>query len=134
MAADSQMKKVSEFKRGTKGAGWNEVHMQPEEKEYSYTNSLSSADGEWYYAAPTPGSANGTKMGAIDQTMMFVVINEIDFKNSKIELYNCSSEEIDLMGFPTALEQNQQGGRSRQQDDMDGRNKREDSRKRLPGR
>lgn len=96
---DSQMKKVSEFKRGTKGAGWNEVHMQPEEKEYSYTNSLSSADGEWYYAAPTPGSANGTKMGAIDQTMMFVVINEIDFKNSKIELYNCSSEEIDLMGF-----------------------------------
>lgn len=96
---DSQKKKVSEFKRGTKGSGWNEVHMQPEEKEYSYTNPFSPADVEWHYAAPTPGTANGTKMGAIDQTMMYVVMNEIDLKNSKIELYNSSTEEIDLMGF-----------------------------------
>ncbi len=96
---DSNKKIVSEFRRGEKGTGWNMVHMQPEVDEYSYTAAIPSAKDTWFYSAPTPGSENGAKMGEIDQTMMYVVINEIDLANSRFELYNNSTEEIDLTGF-----------------------------------
>lgn len=96
---DVAKKKVSEFTRGIKSIGWNQIHMQRCEDANEKTYSYAYVNGSWGYAVPTPGDPNGTKVGAIDQTMMYVVINEIDMKNNKIELFNNSTSEIDLMGF-----------------------------------
>lgn len=88
------------FQRGVKSIGWGEVNMQKTvepntEKDYSYA----LIDGEWVYSKPSPGEANGVAAGPIDQTMLPVAINEIDFDNSKVELYNYGDKTVNLNGL-----------------------------------
>lgn len=96
---DAAKNTVSEFTRGQKSIGWNQIHMQrcqsAQEEVYSYAR----IDGKWVYALPTPGEPNGSGVGAIDQTMMPVVINEIDFRNNKVELFNNSEKPINIIGY-----------------------------------
>lgn len=89
----------SVFVRGQKGVGWNQVHMQKCESPEGVAYSFSKVGGEWVYAVSTPGTANGAKVGDIDQKMLPIVINEIDFENNKVELFNNSSEKFNIVGF-----------------------------------
>lgn len=95
--ADKNIK--SEFKRGQRGNGWNRIHMQRLENENGNVYSYARINGAWCFAVPTPGQDNGTKAGAMDHTMMPVVINEIDFQNNKMELYNNSDKQVNLIGY-----------------------------------
>lgn len=88
---DVSQAEISNFKRGQEDIGWNQVHMQKCANDTGLVYSYSRVGKEWVYAIPTPGTANGEKQGDIDQNMFPVVINEIDFAQNKIELYNVSS-------------------------------------------
>ena len=90
---------VSEFSRGTKSVGWNQIHMQRCRNASEVAYSYSFVGTKWVYAESTPASANGSRVGEIDQTMMPVVMNEIDLESGKIELYNASDAEVNLIGF-----------------------------------
>lgn len=96
---DASEDRLCEFVRGTKGPGWGVVGMQKAETEEGVDYSYSLVGGVWVYALPTPGKANGEKAGEIDQTMFPVVINEVNFETSQIELYNLGKTEVDLKGF-----------------------------------
>lgn len=54
------------FIRGEEGAGWNQVKGYNNNKEASFSRVPDG--GEWAYAAPTKGTANGEKTGDIEQT------------------------------------------------------------------
>ena len=53
--------KLSEFKRGEEGAGWNQVKGYLEKKEYSFSR-VPNGTGDFAFAVPTKGTANGDKV------------------------------------------------------------------------
>ncbi len=57
---------LSEFKRGEEGAGWNQVSGFTNNKKETFSR-VPDGVGEWAYAAPTKGAANGEKTGDIEQ-------------------------------------------------------------------
>ena len=63
-AADGSL--LDTFVRGEEGAGWNQVGGFNNNKEASFCR-VPDGSGEWVYAAPTPGKANGEKTGDIEQ-------------------------------------------------------------------
>ncbi len=89
---------VSKFVRGEKSIGWNQIHMQKCTDKEDVAYSFAMIEDKWVYGIPTPGQANGEKAGDIDQKMFPVVINEIDFVNNRIELYNNSSSVVNIVG------------------------------------
>ena len=58
--------KLSEFKRGEEGAGWNQVSGFNNDKKHTFSR-CPDGTGAWAYAAPTKGAANGEKTGDIEQ-------------------------------------------------------------------
>ena len=58
--------KLSEFKRGEEGAGWNQVSGFENNKTNTFSR-VQDGTGAWAYAAPTKGAANGEKTGDIEQ-------------------------------------------------------------------
>lgn len=63
---DSKDNVLDTFIRGEEGAGWNQVKGYNNNKEASFSRVPDG--GEWAYAAPTKGTANGEKTGDIEQT------------------------------------------------------------------
>ncbi len=59
--------KLSEFKRGEEGAGWNQVSGFENNKKNTFSR-VPDGTGAWAYAAPTKGAANGEATGEIEQT------------------------------------------------------------------
>ena len=59
--------KLSEFKRGEEGAGWNQVSGFNNDKKHSFSR-VPDGTGEFVYADPTKGAANGAKVADIEQT------------------------------------------------------------------
>ena len=57
---------LSEFKRGEEGAGWNQVSGFNNDKKHSFSR-VPDGTGEWAYADPTKGAANGAKVAEIEQ-------------------------------------------------------------------
>lgn len=53
------------FVRGEEGAGWNQVKGYANNKTNSFSR-VPDGTGEWAYAAPTKGTANGEKTGEIE--------------------------------------------------------------------
>lgn len=64
---DADGKLLDTFTRGEEGTGWNQVSGFANNKENSFCR-VPDGTGEWVYAAPTPGKANGEKTGDIEQT------------------------------------------------------------------
>ncbi|MBR2400608.1 MAG: lamin tail domain-containing protein [Tidjanibacter sp.] len=58
--------KLSEFKRGDEGAGWNQVSGYNNDKQHTFSR-VPDGTGEWAYADPTKGAANGAKVADIEQ-------------------------------------------------------------------
>ena len=54
------------FQRGEEGAGWNQVSNFVNNKKNTFSR-VPDGNGEWAYAAPTKGAANGEKTGDIEQ-------------------------------------------------------------------
>ena len=90
--------RLSEFRRGIESIGWGEVRMHKAEIE-DIGLSYSLSGSEWKYAVPSKGSENAEAVGTIDQTMLYVSINEIDLEGSKVELYNYGDKDADISGF-----------------------------------
>lgn len=65
VAADETV--LDEFKRGEEGAGWNEVSGFNNDKKHTFSR-VPDGVGEWAYADPTKGTANGAKVADIEQT------------------------------------------------------------------
>ena len=59
--------KLSEFKRGEEGAGWNQVSGFNNDKKHTFSR-VPDGTGEFVYADPTKGAANGAKVADIEQT------------------------------------------------------------------
>ena len=59
--------KLSEFKRGDEGAGWNQVSGFNNDKKHTFSR-VPDGTGPWAYADPTKGAANGAKVADIEQT------------------------------------------------------------------
>ena len=59
--------KLSEFKRGDEGAGWNQVSGFTNNKKNTFSR-VPDGTGEFVYALPTKGAANGEKVADIEQT------------------------------------------------------------------
>ena len=57
--------KLSEFKRGDEGAGWNQVSGFNNDKKHTFSR-VPDGTGEWAYADPTKGKANGAKVAEIE--------------------------------------------------------------------
>lgn len=62
---DADGKVIDTFIRGTEGAGWNQVKYT-NNKTASFSR-VPDGTGEWVYADPTRGAANGEKTGDIEQ-------------------------------------------------------------------
>ena len=58
--------KLSEFKRGEEGAGWNQVSGFNNDKKHTFSR-VPDGTGEFVYADPTKGTANGAKVADIEQ-------------------------------------------------------------------
>ena len=58
--------KLSEFKRGDEGAGWNQVSGFNNDKKHTFSR-VPDGTGEFVYADPTKGTANGAKVADIEQ-------------------------------------------------------------------
>ena len=59
--------KLSEFKRGEEGAGWNQISGFNNDKKHTFSR-VPDGTGEFVYADPTKGAANGAKVADIEQT------------------------------------------------------------------
>ena len=57
--------KLDEFKRGEEGAGWNQVSGFNNDKKHTFSR-VPDGTGEWAYADPTKGKANGAKVAEIE--------------------------------------------------------------------
>ena len=57
--------KLSEFKRGEEGAGWNQVSGFNNDKKHSFSR-VPNGTGDWAYADPTKGSKNGDKTADLE--------------------------------------------------------------------
>ena len=60
-------KKLSEFKRGDEGAGWNQVSGFNNDKKHTFSR-VPDGTGPWAYADPTKGAANGAKVAEMEMT------------------------------------------------------------------
>ena len=58
--------KLNEFKRGDEGAGWNQVGNFKNDKKHTFSR-VPDGTGEFVYADPTKGAANGAKVADIEQ-------------------------------------------------------------------
>ena len=58
--------KLSEFQRGEEGAGWNQVSGFNNDKKHTFSR-VPDGTGDWAYADPTKGKANGAKVAEIEQ-------------------------------------------------------------------
>ena len=58
--------KLSEFQRGEEGAGWNQVSGFYNDKKHTFSR-VPDGTGEFVYADPTKGTANGAKVADIEQ-------------------------------------------------------------------
>jgi len=84
---------VDVFTRGEESTGWGNIDLAVN-SEASFSR-VPNGGGEWKYAAPTKGAANGVKTGIIEQYPAangVVVLNELDGNNKFIELYNTSTD------------------------------------------
>ena len=57
--------KLSEFKRGEEGAGWNQVGGFNNDKKHTFSR-VPNGTGEWAYADPTKGAENGAKVADLE--------------------------------------------------------------------
>ena len=57
--------KLSEFKRGEEGAGWNQVGGFNNDKNHTFSR-VPNGTGEWAYADPTKGAENGAKVADLE--------------------------------------------------------------------
>ena len=57
--------KLSEFKRGDEGAGWNQVSGFNNDKNHTFSR-VPNGTGEWAYADPTKGAENGAKVADLE--------------------------------------------------------------------
>ena len=57
--------KLSEFKRGEEGAGWNQVSGFNNDKKHTFSR-VPNGTGEWAYADPTKGAENGAKVADLE--------------------------------------------------------------------
>ena len=57
--------KLSEFKRGEEGAGWNQVSGFNNDKNHTFSR-VPNGTGEWAYADPTKGAENGAKVADLE--------------------------------------------------------------------
>ena len=64
---DAKENVLDTFVRGEEGAGWNQVGNFTNNKQNTFSR-VPNGTGEWAYAAPTKGAANGEKTGEIEQT------------------------------------------------------------------
>ena len=103
-------KVVDGFVRGSEDVAWGDQTL-PENKAASFSR-VPDGVGEWAYADPTPGAANGGKTGEIEQseetegeepgeddTEVVVVLNEINGNGKYIELYNAGKTSVALEGW-----------------------------------
>ena len=58
--------KLSDFKRGEEGAGWNQVSGFNNDKKHTFSR-VPDGTGAWAYADPSKGKANGAKVAEIEQ-------------------------------------------------------------------
>ena len=58
--------KLSEFVRGDEGSGWNQVSGFKNDKKHTFSR-VPDGTGEFVYADPTKGTANGAKVADIEQ-------------------------------------------------------------------
>ena len=63
---DASEEVIDSFARGEEGAGWNQVSGFENNKKNTFSR-VPDGTGEWAYAAPTKGAANGEKTGDIEQ-------------------------------------------------------------------
>ena len=63
---DGKNNKLDEFKRGEEGAGWNQVSGFKNDKNHTFSR-VPDGTGEFVYADPTKGAANGAKVADIEQ-------------------------------------------------------------------
>ena len=59
--------KLSEFKRGDEGAGWNQVSGFNNDKKHTFSR-VPNGTGDWAYADPTKGAENGAKVAEMEMT------------------------------------------------------------------
>ncbi len=64
---DGKNNKLDEFKRGEEGAGWNQVENFVNDKTSSFSR-VPNGTGEFAWAAPTKGAANGEKVADLEHT------------------------------------------------------------------
>ena len=64
---DGKNNLLDTFARGEEGSGWNQVEPYENNKTNTFSR-VPNGTGEWAYAAPTKGAANGAKTGDIEQT------------------------------------------------------------------
>ena len=57
--------KLSEFKRGEEGAGWNQVSGFNNDKAHTFSR-VPNGTGDWAYADPTKGKENGAKVADME--------------------------------------------------------------------
>ena len=57
--------KLSEFKRGEEGAGWNQVSGFNNDKKHTFSR-VPNGTGDWAYADPTKGKENGAKVADME--------------------------------------------------------------------
>ena len=62
---DAQENVLDAFARGEEGAGWNQVSGFNNDKKHTFSR-VPDGTGEWAYADPTKGAANGAKVAEIE--------------------------------------------------------------------
>ena len=62
---DAQENVLDAFARGEEGAGWNQVSGFNNDKKHTFSR-VPDGTGEWAYADPTKGKANGAKVAEIE--------------------------------------------------------------------
>ena len=62
---DASEKVLDTFVRGEEGAGWNQVSGFNNDKKHTFSR-VPDGTGEWAYADPTKGAANGAKVAEIE--------------------------------------------------------------------
>ena len=62
---DEQENVLDAFARGEEGAGWNQVSGFNNDKKHTFSR-VPDGTGEWAYADPTKGAANGAKVAEIE--------------------------------------------------------------------
>ena len=63
---DAQENVLDVYSRGEEGAGWNQVSGFNNDKKHTFSR-VPDGTGEWAYADPTKGAANGAKVADIEQ-------------------------------------------------------------------